>query len=435
MSFTSPEGAQEPGEPRWGDVYLSAAARGVSTCGDVLAATALVLALQAGGAGGFTIAALLLAESVPLLLLAPVAGRLADRVDSRLLVVTAGLAQAVVCTALAFTGQPVAVIALVAVLSTGLAVTSPTLGALVPDMVGLENMPRASAIGQTATSLGMLAGPALAGVLVGQFGVRVPLLIDAATFLAIAAVGLVLRTRRGGKQATAQAAAGGAGPDAGPGWRLRGDVLLLTLVVAVSVSVAAVTAVNVADVFFVRVTLHASTTAYGLVTAVWTAAMLGGSWLAARAIRKGSDGALAVGLLGALAVSATMLVISAGVPSIWWLIPLWVIGGVLNGGENVMASVFVARRVPAPVRGRALGIFVGAVNGANVFGYLAGGLLLAVVTPRSVLALSGVAGLVIAVACLAPVLRAARRERAAAPVTPGAPGAEPALAGGYRPES
>jgi len=49
--------------------------------------------------------------------------------------VIAGLAQALVCLVLAFTTHPVAIIALVALLACGLAVTQPTLSALVPEMV------------------------------------------------------------------------------------------------------------------------------------------------------------------------------------------------------------------------------------------------------------------------------------------------------------
>src|SRR3954469_13458730 len=120
MSFT-PDGS------RWSDVYLAAAARGVSACGDFLAATALALALQQVGAGGMAVSGLLLAAALPLAVLAPVTGRIADRVDSRKLLIGVGAGQAAVCTALAFTGNRVLVIALVAVLASGLAVTQPTL--------------------------------------------------------------------------------------------------------------------------------------------------------------------------------------------------------------------------------------------------------------------------------------------------------------------
>src|SRR4051812_23216563 len=103
MSFTS-----EPS--RWPDVYVVAGCRGISVCGDFLAATTLALVLQHAGHGGLAVSGLMLAAAVPLALLAPLAGRLADRVDSRTVLVVAGLAQALICLALAFTTQPAVII-------------------------------------------------------------------------------------------------------------------------------------------------------------------------------------------------------------------------------------------------------------------------------------------------------------------------------------
>src|SRR3982750_3275405 len=108
---------------RWSDVSLIAGARGVSVCGDFLAATTLALVLQQTGHGGLAVSGLLVAASLPLALLAPGAGRVADRADSRTVLVVAGLGQAVVCATLAFATHPVVIIALVAVLACGLAIT------------------------------------------------------------------------------------------------------------------------------------------------------------------------------------------------------------------------------------------------------------------------------------------------------------------------
>jgi MFS family permease len=181
----------------WRDVYLASGARAVSSCGDFLAATALVLELQARGAGGFAVAAVLIAAAAPPVLLVRWTGRLADRADSRFLLVATGLAQAAACVALAFVSRPAEIIALVAVLAAGLAVTQPCLSALLPSMVPAGGLPRAMALSQTAGSLGAMLAPALGGVLMGRFGLRVPLLADAASYLAIAAAGRLIRTRRG----------------------------------------------------------------------------------------------------------------------------------------------------------------------------------------------------------------------------------------------
>ncbi|RLQ00928.1 MFS transporter [Micromonospora sp. BL1] len=402
MSFTT-------GESRWPDVWLAATARGISSCGDFLAAATLTLALQSAGAGGLAVSGLLLAATLPLVVLAPLTGRLADRVDSRVLLVAAGLVQAAVCLALAYARDPVLVIALVALLAAGLAVTQPAIAALVPVMVRPEDLPRAGALNQTAGTLGALAGPALAGLLVGQFGTRVPLLVDAFSYLALVAAGLLIRTRRGGRRMPAGVAAAVAPP-----WRLRRDPLLTMMVASVAAVVGAVGAVNVIEVFFIRETLGSSTTVYGLVTGSWTLGIVLGAWLFARVARRlADDGALLGAGLVLLGGCCLAVLVSAAVPSAWLLVPIWLLGGVANGGNNVFDQLLLARRVPEAARGRAFAVFGAAAQGAAMGGYLVGGLLLEVAGPRGLVAGCGVAGLLVVVALAWPVRRAVRAERAA----------------------
>ncbi|GHJ51544.1 hypothetical protein Nm8I071_08510 [Nonomuraea sp. TT08I-71] len=420
MSFTS-------GPSRWSDVWLVTASRGVSTCGDFLAATALTLALQSAGAGGLAVSGLMLAATLPLVALAPLTGRLADRVDSRLLLVAAGLGQAAVCLALAYAGHPALVITLVALLAAGLAVTQPVLSALVPAMVRGEDLPRAAALNQTAGTLGALAGPALAGVLVGSFGTRLPLLLDAVSYLALVAAGLLIRTRRGGGRRPAAVAATGTPGAPAADWRLRRDPLLVAMIVTIAGVIAAVGAINVVEVFFIRETLHSTATLYGLVTGAWTLGILIGAWLFARVARRlVDDGRLLVGYLALLAGCCLMILLSAAVPSALLLVPVWLLGGVGNGGANVFDNVLLARRVPEASRGRAYAALTGSVQGASMIGFLLGGLLLEVATPRLLVAGCGVAGLLVIALVVPPVARAVRAGRA--PV--GAPAPATAPAGG-----
>jgi MFS family permease len=405
MSFTS-------GPSRWSDVWLTTAARGISSCGDFLAASALTLALQSAGAGGLAVSGLLLAATLPLVALAPLTGRLADRVDSRLLLVIAGLAQAGVCLALAYADDPVLVIALVALLAAGLAVTQPVLAALVPAMVRAADLPRASALNQTAGTLGALAGPALAGVLVGEFGARLPLLVDAGSYLALVAAGLLIRTRRGGSR-RADPAATGPGT-ATTGWRLRRDPLLVVMVGTLAAVIGAVGAINVIEVFFIRETLGSSTTVYGVVTGAWALGIVLGGWLFARLARRlVDDGALLGAGLALLGGCCLAVLTSAAVPSAALLVPIWLLGGVANGGDNVFNNLLLARRVPEASRGRAFAVFGAAVQGAGMAGFLVGGLLLELAEPRPLVAGCGVAGLLVVAAVAVPVRRAVRAERAA----------------------
>jgi MFS family permease len=395
MSFTS-------AESRWSDVYLAAGARGISACGDFLAATALALALQSAGAGGLAVSGLLLAAALPLAVLAPITGRIADRVDSRTLLITAGLAQAGICVALAYAHGTVLIVALVALLACGLAVTQPTLAALLPAMVRREDLARAGGINQTASMVGILIAPALAGLLVGQFGARIPLLLDAVSYLALVAAGLLIRTRR--------AHAARPGPDATVSWRMRDDRLVFVMVGAIAAVVAGVGAINVIEVFFVRETLGASPTMFGLLGAAWTVGMLVGAALSGRYGGRVPDPARLVWLALLLAaVTCAVVLAAAGARHALLLVPLWLIGGAGNGGINVFTGVVLAERVPEAARGRAYAVMGAAVQGAGMIGYAVAGPLLERFEPRPLVAAAGLAGLA-AVACCLPAVRRAGRE-------------------------
>jgi MFS family permease len=379
----------------------------VSSCGDFLAATALVLELQQRGAGGFAVAAVLIAAAAPPVLLVRWTGRLADRADSRLLLVATGLAQAAACVALAFASGPAEIIALVAVLAAGLAVTQPCLSALLPSMVPADELPKAMALSQTAGSLGMMLAPALGGLLMGRFGLRVPLLADAGSYLAIAVAGRLIRTRRGLTPRPLQRIQdGNAG---GSGWGAWRDPLVRTALGLVGAVVAAASLVNVAEVFFVRTTLHSTAGMYGVMESVWVSASVAGGWWVAR--RRPSDPGLAVLLLGSLALTCLGVALMATVPAVGWLAPVSVLGGLGNGGVNVAAGVLLARRAPAAMRGRAFAVFGAVVNGATVAGFVLGGVLLAAVPVRATIAAAGVGGLAVTAAFALPVLRATARER------------------------
>jgi MFS family permease len=383
----------------------------------MLAATALALILQGRGEGGLAVAGILLAVAVPVTVAGPFAGRLADRVDSRTLLVTVGLIQAGLCVALAFARQPILLIGLVAVLSCGVAVTSPTLAALTPLMVGREDLAKASAINQTASTIGMLAAPALGGILVGAFGSRLPLLIDAATYLAIPVAGLLIRTRRGRRfraPAAKQAAAPGGRQ---PVFRMRSDALLWPMLIMVGAVIGAIGAVDVVDVFFVRDTLHSSPAGYGLIGAVWLGGMVVGAVVWSR--QRQSDLGTARAMLAACTATSVVIGAAGLVPDVGWLVPVWLLGGALNGIENVQIGVILGSRVRPEVRGHASAMFNSIAGGANAFGFLLGGLLLTIASPRTLIVGSGLAGLAVVGIFSPPMVRAIRREQQATAAEPG----------------
>ncbi|GAA0524729.1 hypothetical protein GCM10010172_01480 [Paractinoplanes ferrugineus] len=398
MSFTSDRS-------RWPDVYLAAGARAFAMGGEFLAATTLALVLQQSGHGGLAVSGLLVAATLPLALFAPIGGRIADRADSRTVLVVTGLVQSLIGFALAFAHHPVAIIALTALLASGLAVTGPTLAALLPGMVRADDLAKASGLNQTAGVLGALVAPALAGILVGRTGPQVPLLLNAVSYLALVAAGLLIKTRRH--------------PEAGPeakqtDFRVRDDRVLTVMIVAMAATVAGVNGMNVVDVFFIRDTLHASTTMYGLVTATWAAGMLIGSVVFGRIPRARIT---VPAMLLVLAGSCAPLLAGALAGTVWTLFPLWFLGGAFNAAVNVFVMVIVAGRVPVAAHGRAFAAVTSSVQAAGLVGLVLAGPLVEQFDPRYLVAGTGGLGLLAALIAV-PVVR--RRVRSEPPRTPAA---------------
>lgn len=401
MSFTS--GAVSC----WPDVRLTAAARAASMFGQLLVTTTLALALQNAGAGGLAVSGLLLAGCAPIALLSPLAGRLADRADSRLLLVATGTGQTLACALLAFTSTPALAIALVALLSCGVAVTQPTLAALLPAMVRPADLARAGGLTQTAISLGTLAGPAVAGLLIGWSGTRVPLLVAAAGYSMLVAAGVLVRTRRVG-----------AHPRTGNGvsWRVRDDRLILALIASLAAALGTASAINEIEVFFVRESLHASTTVYGVIAASWAAGALLGSAVFAR--HGGRWTGLPRLILLMMAGCCGAILASSAATHPLAVVPLWLLGGACNAGVNVFMGVLIAQRVPETARGRAFAAMTSAAQGATMAGYLLAGPLIEVFPARSLVAAAGLSGLVAVALTHFPVRRASGRRRDIADSTP-----------------
>jgi MFS family permease len=412
MSFTSSERRE---------LAIVAGCTAVSFAGDFMADTSLVLTLQHNGAAGYAVAALLIAGVAPAVLLAPLAGRLVDRFRTRPLLVTVAAIQAMVCVALAYLRQPALIIALMALVASGLAITGPAVNAIVPRAVDRDRIPQAQAVVQTVRGIGILAGPALAGILVGRFGQTVPLLIDAISFLAVIAAGLLLRTAHGGGPLRRDADTGRV---RGGVSLVRADRLLTIALVLIAVGITAVTCDNVGEVYLVRETLHGSSSAYGLLSALWSAAAIVGSWLLGR--RAPGDRGVVRLLLLLLGVFGLVMLGLAAAPTVPWLIPVYLVGGLANGGLNLSIGVLLARRVRSDERGRVGATFNAFINGGTLIGYGVGGGLLSVVSPRILFTGSGLLSLTVIGVLTVPVLAALRRAPETRDAVPTVPLAEPA---------
>ncbi len=360
--------------PRWRELYLLAGMRAASFAGDIAAATAVTLYLQANSYPTAFIVATLVASAAPGVLLAPLTGRMSDRFDSRKILVAVALSQVVLCLVMAAWLNPYAVVALTALISAGLAFSHPIFGGLPRSMVGIDNVTRASSISQTSAMAGMLVAPALGAFLAGSFGTQWALVFNAITF-AFVAVGAMLITTRlhAGRGA---ASAGGAENANYSVWR---DRLIRTVLLATGVVVTCVSINNVLGVYLVRDTLGGTAQQYGMIGSAWMVGLVIGSMAVGRNKRMSSRAQV----LLAYIFMGVALLLAAFVSSVWLLIPAWLIGGIGNGTMATNLHVILNLEVPDAHRGRAFAALGAVSNAAPMTGYLVGGFLLAAAGPQT----------------------------------------------------
>jgi predicted MFS family arabinose efflux permease len=173
------------------DVRLIVAAVGCSAFGDFLLWVPVALHLEAMTGSPLAVSAFFLALFGPSVALGGLAGRLADRVENARLLCTVSLAQAAVVALMVLaTGSLAALLVLTVLLGAGVALSQPAEFALVPAAAGEHRVAEANGLVETARYAGMTAGPLLGGALAAGGLLEVALVLDAATFAAVAAAAL-----------------------------------------------------------------------------------------------------------------------------------------------------------------------------------------------------------------------------------------------------
>jgi Major Facilitator Superfamily len=373
------------------DFRLVAGAVGLSALGDWVAIVALGLHVKDMTDSGFAVAALWVCLFGPSVAVAGHAGLLVDRVETTRLLAAVSLVGAVVAALLGFTTGTAAVLALTALLGLVFAILQPAEFALVPLLAG-DRVQEANGHVETARYVGFGLGPLLGGLLFAAGGLELAMLVDAATFAAVAGAALALRVRRDPRtleevERTPRARDGLA--------FLFGDrVLSLAMLVAFG-SLLFMSAVWVGELFFVEDVLERGDVAYGLMLSIWTMGMALGALLLSRRV---AAGAVAATGLAAVAVQGTGLALPALWLSFAFFLACSFMGGLAHGLKNVMFRSLIHVRVPERLHGRAFAAYNGIRNSAELGAFAAGGLLVAVIGPRGTLAyaggLSALAGLV-----------------------------------------
>ena len=169
------------------DFRLLFTAQFVSFLGSMLTFVALPYQVYQLTHSSFAVGLLGAVELVPLLLTAFVGGALADALDRRRMVIATDIALAGGSGMLALLAlaerPPVAALYVVAGFMSAMnGLQRPSLDSLLPRLVSKEEIPAAAALGGVRGSVGMIAGPAVAGILLATVGLAATYAIDALSY-------------------------------------------------------------------------------------------------------------------------------------------------------------------------------------------------------------------------------------------------------------
>lgn len=291
-----------------------------------------------------------------------------------------------------------ALVLLIAVLDGALALTARSLTrAVVASLLGPPGELRSgNAILNVAFTGGAALGPGIAGLVVATFSVQAALLLNAGSFLIVAAV---LFTTKDLPQ-----------PELDPGQlreRLRAGFSYLTrhaslrgLISAQAVAFIFFAAVIPVEVVYAKETLDAGDTGYGILLASWGSGMVLGSFAFAafRQHRLGvllatSTVAVGIAYLG-MAAAPTLLIACAAA----------VLGGTGNGVQWVSVVSAVQELTRESMQARVMSVLESSSAAMPGVGFLAGGLIASTFAPRATFLFAGL-GVLVVVTIAIPILR------------------------------
>jgi MFS family permease len=241
-------------------------------------------------------------------------------------------------------------------------------------------------------AIASVGGAALAGLLIAQFGVAIALLFDAASFLAIA---ITLALTRDLPHAHIEQEPFRARFSAGMRFARRSPGVRL-LLIGQAVALMLFTLVIPIEVIYAKESLGTSDAGFGILLASWGAGIVVGSLVyllirqrSALALIIVSTALVGIAYLG-LATAETLLVACL----------VSVLGGAGNGVQWISVVTTLQEMTPTDYQARIVGLLESLGAAMPGVGYLIGGTLVALGSPRTAYAVAGAGVLALVLAAL-----------------------------------
>jgi MFS family permease len=370
----------------------------VTDLGTVVFNTALIIWVAAVFARGqpwapLAVSGLLLAQSLPMLLVRPLAGVFVDRWDARRTMLAMDALRAVLVALLLLPmlvpladGMRLALVYLAVLLTSACSqFFNSALLALINDIVPGAALPRASGLSEVTWSVASVLGPPLAAPLVLSLGIQWVLLLNAGSFVVsyltlrvIHPPILAKRPREHETPPTQKTAGARVLGELRDGLRfVLANRTVRTVTLAITLALLGAGLLRALDYFFVTENLRASPAFYGFVGLAFGGGSIVGALAAAKfAPRLGIARTFVVALL---AVGVSTLLLSRQTSLVPALV-VWVGLGIVNSAANVAMMPLLLGATPRALVGRMNALFftvtsAAALLSSTLAGWLASDIL------------------------------------------------------------
>jgi MFS family permease len=339
-------------------------AQAISGIGDWVFTPAVYAALLQGDANPSQLALLLIIQLGPGMLVALVGGPFIDRFSRKWLMFGTDLLRAVAVGSLLIAGPPtlVHVYAVALLLGVGNALFQPAFMAAMPNFVPERSLTQANAIVGITQSLAVMIGFPLGGLIVDQFGISWGFTANAISFGFSGALVAGTVFPRALRSAVTQSLI----TELGEGFRyVRSNRTVRSVILVVTMITLAAGLKSPLESLFALSSLHAGTTGFGLLGAVWGGGMLIGSLTVARLDSRVGHGAL---LTWSLVTVGLAVVLASASPALGPVALLWVLAGVANTTGTVAYETILQERTEDSVRGRVMAVLEAGIQAGLLAG-------------------------------------------------------------------
>lgn len=351
-------------------------------------------------------------ELLPWVIVGPIAGIFADRLNRKLLLVGGYIMQASLVMLLPFADSLGQVYALIFLSSLSVPVSQITRAAALPSVTGIELFMRGSSLDIAALNIAGVLGPVLAGWLVGVIGTESVFLVVAGCLLVAAVLSLIASIPRPVIEPDLNLTPRTAWRDIreAAGFLASSKVFRFLLLLNFVLTLAWTTP-DVAVVVYITEALELGGQEFGLLHATMSLTIALTVYIMGHFSRRLPRGRFLVGGVVLAGLGYTLILVR---PELVGLLVIWAISGIGWGAHWLMDQTLWAEVTADETRGRVFSLAEAAVSLVAVIAALFGGWLIGVIGPVPALA---VIGFIIAFGAIALTFRK-REFRAVSAVKP-----------------